>query len=92
MTPVRNITGYPRCILLIHVSDIPIAKKPRSTRQPGSQKPPGDQSGLEVTKTASDSETILDWALIRLNPERETSNTSVSPFITRLFSFISCAI
>lgn len=58
----------------------------------GAKKPPGDQSGLEVTKTASDSETILDWALIRLNPERETSNTSVSPFITRLFSFISCAI
>ena len=37
MTPVHNITGYPRCILLIHVSDLPMAQKPRLTRQPGSK-------------------------------------------------------
>lgn len=45
--------------------------------------------GLDVTKRVTDGETILDWALIRLNPERETSSTSVSPFISRLFSFFS---
>lgn len=44
MTPVHNITGYPRCILLIHVGDLPMAQRPRPTRQPGSKKPPKDKS------------------------------------------------